>query len=399
MAVNLFAEFVDYPMVYVVDQKYRPIKGAQVTVSYQSSENKYVTSLPVETDDFGKAELRVVNLVKKNPDLYYTLTLWYFDYTDSQEVKHTGAPVRRHFIVPVNQFTAYISSIDGAAKYSANILGIEKNSSKGNVWYHLPPGEYVMNITYKNQTIQKQISMDDIDQQVAFSINEYMPMIEIVDDKGNHLNGVLTVCGKEFNISSPQKIMIVCSPEQQAEVDVYTKTITQTVDLSQDKVRFVFDVTRPLIREVVFYADKESWGVTLDAYDPGLYPSGIKDNIEIKYSILRANEKIPIRRTSVLVYDKATGKYRRVFQYEKPGTYIDITITIQDNSENIEQYSTGFTVGQDAKIIMNKTTDANNGKEGNNGFGIDIGMVIGGIVVILIIAGIIVYFKTKQESY
>jgi hypothetical protein len=48
---------------------------------------------------------------------------------------------------------------------------------------------------------------------------------------------------------------------------------------------------------------------------------------------------------------------------------------------------------------MNKTTDANNGKEGNNGFGIDIGMVIGGIVVILIIAGIIVYFKTKQESY
>ncbi|MCD6227427.1 hypothetical protein J7J90_02955 [Candidatus Micrarchaeota archaeon] len=403
----VYAGYVDHPIIYTVDQNYVPIKGVEVTVTYQHSwrAGDYVTSLPVLTDDHGKVQLRVTNTVPEEMGVEktYTVNIRYLNYTDSQTL--TYSPKRQtktYFVIPVNQLTVYIySPKKGSVNASTNILNIEKQTDHGYVFYHLPPGDYTLNITYEGETFQLPIHMGNQDMSTNYSISEYEPTIEFVDDKGNQLNGTLNVCGKQFNITSPQKIKIVCTADQNATAEVYAKRVIQPVDLSHSNIRFVFDVTRPVVREAVFYANKQSWGVNLDAYDPGVYPSGIKDNVMMSCSVLRPGESNPVVRTFHLVYNKTRNRYYGVFKHEDPGTRIDAVITISDNAGNIETYSTTFIVGEDARInddsstVVN-TTDTDNTKKQEGG--IDWILVIVIIVVVIIIAGVVYYLKNKYSE-
>lgn len=408
MLNSVYSGYVDYPTVKVVDQNYRLVKGVEVTVTYQRSwrPGDYVTSLPVLTDDHGTAHLRVVNTVpdEDNPDYTYTITIRYLNYTDSQKVTYSPKKYASvYFVIPLHKLMAYIYSPGkGGVNATTSIMGIEKNTTKGYVWYTLPPGEYVMYITYMNETFQLPVTMGEQDTYVNFTINEYEPTIEFVDDKGVHLNGTLTVCGKSFDIVSPQKIKVVCTPIQNATAEVYAKRLTQSVDLSKSVIRFVFDITGPVVREALFYADKQSWGVKLDAYDPGVYASGLKDYADIEFSILRPGETTPIRRSAKLYYNSSIHRYVGIFQHEDPGTRIDAVITVSDNAGNEETYSTTFVVGEDARItehegtVAKNETQQNEEKEKNEG-GIDWTLVIGFIVLVIIIAGIVYYLKNKYS--
>ncbi|MCC7569730.1 hypothetical protein KO465_00085 [Candidatus Micrarchaeota archaeon] len=398
-----FSRYVDYPLVYVINQNREPIPGVNVTVTYQSNENRYVTSFPVVTDSSGKAELRVTALAN-NPDLTYKVTIDYFDYTDTNTITYNpNIKSSTYFTVPINRLRVYISSPEtGPINATTDIMGIKQETNVGHVFYYLPPGEYVMRVTYSGEDFEFPFEMGSEHQSLEFSVYEYTPIIEFVDDTGYHLNGTLTVCEKTFAVTSPQNITIICPNQQFASAEVLAKKVTQSINLEDLKIRFVFDLTKPVVRDVKFYADRTSWGVDLDANDPGVYPSGLPNSLRMTYTIQRPSDVNVIQKDVQLTLKQGTQYiYSGIFEHEHPGTRIDATIEVVDIAGNRERLSRTFIVGQDAAIPIgggqdtNITTDPNGEDIEPDSSELDLVLLGITLVAVIIVVGIIFYLKNK----
>ncbi len=410
---DLMAGFVDYPTVYVVDQDYRPVSGVEVTVTYQKNwQGDYVTSFPVLTNSQGKVELRVSVPVAEEYDFdtSYTVAISHMGYTDSKKLTYNpnADHGQTYFNIPLHQFRAYLTDTENKpVNASVTIMGQIEQTDKGFAWFHLPPGEFLMNVTYDSANHIYNVTMGEDDYNDVFILNEYYPTIEFVSDNGDHLNGTLSACGKEYDINSPEQVRMSCSPAQVAVAEVGENRLTQNVDFSQDFVMFIFDFTLPTVNEVVFSSDNSKWVVTVDAEDPGIYSSGLKDEIPMSYSILNPGATTPIKRQTGLSYDNNLGKYIGTFEPEQKDTRIDATISISDNSGNIERFSTVFIVGKDILDVIpvndtnNTNGDGNNGNgSGNNGIGFDwILLIIIAVIIVIVLLGAYFYLQSSKEEY
>ncbi|MCP4647796.1 MAG: hypothetical protein GY852_08735 [bacterium] len=293
-AASCEAGFTDAINIKVIDYKYRPIEGAEVTVTYQKDQTTgkgYVTTNPRYTSEDGKLTetIRNTEVFGDRVKCDVTITAEY-----DGEIVEKEIEAENHFAEIIVRFEdARLLGLRVVDKLGAPIANTQirinqmyKNTSEsGQVNVIVNMGTVEVAVPYLNGVITQDIEVTD-DTSYTLQARVYSMSLEVVDDQGDPLVAQIFVEDNEYEGTGVEIEEIAL---QNPYVKVVYGALEQTppIDLVVETNYLVsFDLTPPEITSVEVERDEEDLRIRFFVYDYGTYATGPDlDETTVSYTI------------------------------------------------------------------------------------------------------------------
>lgn len=392
--------------VKVIDAKFRPIEGAWLTVTYQYSQtfaNKYTKTNPGQTDKNGIRHYDVQNYEPYEDKVDCKIIIYGLI---DQSVNATTIVANSHADpVIVYLSTAYkltVVSKDGQGRILPGItVTLDNNESKvtdsvGMATFWVT----ARNITYiANYLKAKAIGQMDIVGDTTYEIKfkEYIFDIYLQDDKGNPLNGTVTVLGKTYQLGKDGRFH---KNETWGNTVSYTATyrgITKTGLMNLDrktKETVLFDIHAPTFSDVKYETVNDIPRLKITILDGGASSTGVDtSSITVRY---KEGDDSTAAWSNARVFTYGKNTWIAEFQKLKPGVIVNFRIEAKDKEGNSATIDGKFVTQKQAPTLNstnnnNKTINSTNSQKKEQD--IPLLYIAGGIIALFII--IFLVFRIK----
>jgi hypothetical protein len=388
--------------ILVQDLSNRPIPNAQVTLTWQLSENKY-QNMTKATDYMGITFFNITDYTTYESQTNYTVYA-FAEYGvgalyASKAVKFSAKgypnpmPVNLTlYKVRVTAYTQYGTTLPDAIIYispwtiEADLLG--------SAVFILPPKSTTVVAALGDAQGSKTFTVKG-DMQVNVTVNAYRLTIHVVDQLGSSRNGIVRIDNRTYSTNPEGIIRFLPFPGTWANITVKTgdKEKQLNVQMNQDREAWaVFDSAAPKILDLArtnIQDGKKS--IVAKISDEGQYASGIA-SVSLAWWVNAVSQQ------ELEMYPQDKETFTVTLPAQPENTEVSYMLKATDKEGNVA-FSKKETYG---KTIIEPPINQTQGNQtaSNNGFSIDFGginlwYIIGGAAFLVI--AILAYIYMKED--
>lgn len=394
--------------VYVFDQSFRPVSGAQAYVDYQlNAITGYVKTKPKLTNESGVVELLFTDYEEINESTLTSYTL-YVKYGTQEKTQSLvargfvgGKPPRiiNEFVVSHNVFINVRDPKGRPLSAEISVEGKTRTSDTyGNAVFQLPPGEYTLRAELFGTAVSKGIELNK-DQAVDIVIPVYPFEVKVTDDMGEPLKANVSVNEIVNETDSQGKVFFDNVVGETAIVSVRIGAVQKNYRINlaqQQKLDAIFDQTKPKIENLRVTTSKLGEG-TLSFFvnDAGKFASGI-EAVSVSYEVNGME-------TDIYAYTMGYNTFEAKIPPQAPGTTVNYYVRAHDKQGNAGFATGGYVVPEQpdvTQIIKNTTTPTQSGQPavtGEQTMNANLEMVLVFVAVLAIISYAIFYYYRKRS--
>ncbi len=402
LALN-YAEFVAALDIQVGDQDLRPIEGAKIEVKYQlSTIQGSITTIPKYTDENGRINITIRN-VEYNPaktDKNFQVIATYGGKTSTVSYTIDKHPSTIVLQVPAYVITVFVRDQKGKVlPGKVTVLGVEKDTdATGRAVFHVAGGQQEIKVNYNG--IEKKVSLDvaaDASREFVYPL--YDLTVKVVDEQGRPLLATVGKNGEYVNTDVNGEARFTNVPQDSPQITAKYGNLQKNAEPylpSENEVTFAFDVSPPQISNIT--AQYVSGFVRLRARikDEGEYSSGFSEDTPFY-----VDYRVEGNRRQTDMYPVGNDHYEAELQTLKKSSEIPYTISASDEDGNRNSvsgmYNLSISVSGGGFLPGGSGGEAAGGEEGGI-FGIDLKIIIGGIVAVIGLGAVYWYLKRGEES-
>ncbi len=390
----------------VLDAKYRPIEGAEVTVKYDRGStfgDVYFTTPIQLTNSSGKIHYNLANqgTLTRKIDCKIVITASAVGSTRTKEiiVGQHGDPVDV-VLDDVYPVRFYVKDHYGAPLENATITidgQTMRTNSAGYVKYYAKTGSYEYLASYLEGSQDGSFEVAD---DVAFEVflTFYRISIETKNDQGTPIPVTISLFNKEFE--SEGKFVMDKAFGNEIEYIVDHKGVIKSGYIyPEDKpdIEVIFDVNAPLFEKITpetTASGKPRLLITIS--DQGPFASGVNpQTMSVVYKVEPAEPGAPWSRAATFT----TGK--NTFAAEFPGLpenrIVNYRAEVRDKEGNIATIEGKFaTLPVPDENTTNNQTDTQDNKDKEQG--IPQIYIVSGAIIIILVVFMLIRHKSKQNK-
>ena len=383
-AASCEAGFEDTLHIKVIDRQYRPIEGAEVTVTYQKDQTTgkgYITTNPQYTGPDGKVTETVRNIEQfdNRVDCEIAITAAYDGLVVEEEV---GA--NSHAAEIILRFEdAYLLSLKVVDRFgqpianaSVRINEMYRNTSEsGYVGIIVNQGTVDIAVPYLHGVLTEELEITE-DTVYTLQARVYPFKLSVVDDLGMPLAAEINVDGDEY-YGTGVEIAEMALPTPEVTITYGSLEKRVPVNLAEETQYTVsFDLTPPQISNIEVVRDENDLKITFFIKDPNGLASGVDlDETTVTYSVGGV--------TQTAVPYAESGAYAVEMPAPPDNSLLRFTITTHDKEGNMNTVNGEYLVTPEEE----EPPPAEDGEgEATEESGDNTLLIIVGVVVVLIVA-------------
>ena len=402
---SVSAKYTEWLRVQVFDQNFRTVEGAQVYAQHQlNAVAGLVKTKPKTTNVTGEVSINFTDYeeIINSTDYAYTLYVKYGNHTGTGGLiagNNTKAKPRVYSFTIEAYYLAIRATdhnrhplngtITVTSRTISNFTKTADTDSQGNVFVHLPSGDYDVKIETPSFTKVEFVSVSKAtgDRNVDFVIGLYPMDMLVVDDNRTPLQATVEVLGKTVSTDAEGMAHFENVTETSPAVNVrYGKTLKKIKPQldRQASVEVVFDIHKPEIKELYATVSKGGVGtITLFAEDDGKSASGIQ-SVSVIYDVDGVQSMLQ-------TYTIGYNSFETKVPAQLPSSLVKYTVTVTDKDGNSASGTGVYTVppaeaSPDEVYIPTNTSIPMEG------------IVVGIVAFAIAVYGVVYYFNKKKEE-
>ena len=291
---NLYAGYVEEREIIVVDAKTRAIEGASVIIEHQLNHiDGIVNTTPFFTDASGTASIRFINNEYQEvmTDYDYKAYIKYMSHEEVLSLTAGEGPKSVSVQLPLYALIVHVyDQHNHPLRANVTVFNITRETNDyGLVTFAAEDGEHTVQITFDGVTKNYTGTVAGDDAYISAPISVHNVTVEVVDDTGKKIDGLLTYRDQTCNLTAGESCVLTVIGEDEFTVSIEygNKTFTKT-QTAKKNVKIIVDSNPPLIEDVRVRPEKTKTVIYAYIHDPGVNPSGI-DDVNLPYVSYTAN--------------------------------------------------------------------------------------------------------------